>query len=127
MDKFDLKKYLTESKLLKENSGVDDVIEILQKYVTDKLGADEPYIAEDNIPQIAEEIAMLFEGEVLNEANVGSTIKVFADLVALLSDKFNTEFIVESIKEMEKTEQLYTLYKLEKQISTVYKTLFKLA
>jgi hypothetical protein len=63
MDKFDLKKYITESKLLKENSGVEGVIEILQKYVIDKLGADEPYIAEDNIPQIAEEIALLFKKE----------------------------------------------------------------
>ena len=59
----------------------------------------------------------------LNEANVGSTTKELSDLIALLSDSMNTEFIVESIKEMN-PKQLNTL---EKQISTVYKALFKLA
>lgn len=56
-----MKKYLAEGKLLKENSGVDGVIEILQEYVIDKLGADEPYIPEYDIPAIAEEIAIQFK------------------------------------------------------------------
>ena len=49
------------NKLLKENSGVDGVIEILQEYVIDKLGADEAYIPEYDIPAIAEEIAIQFK------------------------------------------------------------------
>ena len=61
MDKFNLKKFIAEGKLLKENTNVSWVTEILQEYVIDTLGADEPYIAEDSIPQIAEEIAMLID------------------------------------------------------------------
>ena len=49
------------NKLLKENSGVYGVIEILQEYVIDKLGADEAYIPEYDIPAIAEEIAIQFK------------------------------------------------------------------
>tara|TARA_R100001198_G_C5033715_1_gene98028 strand:- start:238 stop:486 length:249 start_codon:yes stop_codon:yes gene_type:complete len=61
MSEFNFKQYLKEGKLLKEeiDEDVADMIELLQKYVMDKLGADEPYIPEDAIPSIAEEIALI--------------------------------------------------------------------
>ena len=61
MSEFNFKQYLKEGKLLKEeiDEDVADMIELLQKYVVDKLGADEPYIPEDDIPSIAEEIALI--------------------------------------------------------------------
>ena len=61
MSEFNYKTYLKEGKLLKEeiDEDVADMIELLQKYVMDKLGADEPYIPEDAIPSIAEEIALI--------------------------------------------------------------------
>jgi len=69
---------------------------------------------EDDVRQIM--------SEAVNE-NIGQTFKEFGDLWALLNDKVNTDAIEQSIKEMDRKKAIT----LEKQISKLYNSLFKLA
>jgi len=61
--------------------------------------------------------------DVVNEANAGSTMKAFGDLVALLGHEGTQYWVAESIKKMDPKK----LNTLEKQINTVYKALYKIA
>jgi len=65
-------KELNEGKKSNFKEDVADMIELLQKYVVDKLGADEPYIPEDVIPAIAEEIALILNASSATFAKPGS-------------------------------------------------------
>lgn len=59
----------------------------------------------------------------LHESNVGQTTKELGDLMALLNDKDTSDEIISNIKELD-PKKLNTLVK---QISTLSKSLFKLA
>lgn len=52
---------ITESKKIRiiSTKTIDDITKILKSYVIDKLGADEPYIPEDSIEELATKIAKL--------------------------------------------------------------------
>tara|TARA_R100000908_G_C3751130_1_gene145718 strand:+ start:1788 stop:2033 length:246 start_codon:yes stop_codon:yes gene_type:complete len=65
-------KELNEGKKSNFKEDVADMIELLQKYVMDKLGADEAYIPEDDIPAIAEEIALILNASSAKFAKPGS-------------------------------------------------------